>query len=120
MYMTKKGGTQFKYQNGKTHYEENRAYYYGKTKERRRVMKEKLREYKSKLQCVDCHNDNPIVIEFDHIRTGKVCSVSAMISRGFSWENIQKEIEKCEPVCSNCHAIRTHERRVVHSGVSMV
>ena len=30
---------------------------------------------------------------------------------GKSLEDIKKEIEKCEIVCSNCHRIRTHKRR---------
>lgn len=34
-----------------------------------------------------------------------------MAQLGYSIKRISEEIKKCEIVCANCHAIRTHERR---------
>jgi hypothetical protein len=50
-------------------------------------------------------------LQFDHLRD-KVGNVSEMVARGFSLERLKKEIEKCQVVCANCHAIRTYNRRV--------
>jgi len=28
-----------------------------------------------------------------------------MVNHGYAWERIQKEIEKCIPLCCNCHRL---------------
>ena len=57
-------------------------------------------------QCVDCCNDDPLVLEFDH-RDGsdKLYNISSMYS--WSVESIKKEITKCEVRCANCHKKKT-------------
>lgn len=61
--------------------------------------------------CVDCGNDNPIVLEFDHLDVeNKVIDVSTAARNGWSLENIQKEIDKCEIRCANCHRIKTYHQ----------
>ena len=37
--------------------------------------------------------------------------VSDMINKAYCVEAIQKEIDKCEVRCANCHRIVTYERR---------
>lgn len=60
--------------------------------------------------CVDCGNDNPMVLEFDHVRGEKQNNVSYLMGGGYSINTIQKEIDKCEVRCANCHRIVTAER----------
>lgn len=63
--------------------------------------------------CQDCGVRYPYyVMDLDHVRGEKVCQVSLMVSMGFSDEEIIEEIAKCDPVCSNCHRERTHQRKV--------
>lgn len=69
-----------------------------------------VKNYKQQRCCLDCGNSNWIVLEFDHLRD-KEDTVSKMVFLGYSLNKIQKEIEKCEIVCSNCHTIRTYNRR---------
>ena len=71
--------------------------------------KQRLAEIKRSSGCTDCGENNPIVLDFDHIRDKKY-NISRMIHDGFSWKAIVKEMEKCEVVCANCHRIRTHDR----------
>lgn len=66
--------------------------------------------------CMDCgYNKDHRALEFDHREniglpwTGKQRTVAAMMY--FSWKRIQEEIDKCDVVCCNCHAIRTSLRR---------
>jgi hypothetical protein len=59
--------------------------------------------------CVDCGEDDPVVLEFDHLGE-KVANVSAMANRPIAWSVIAEEIAKCEVVCANCHRRRTCER----------
>jgi hypothetical protein len=72
-------------------------------------FKQRLKQIKEKSGCVDCGENNHIVLDFDHL-SNKKYNVSRMIHDGFSWAAIKKEISKCEVVCSNCHRIRTHNR----------
>ena len=73
-------------------------------------IREKYIDYKKTQQCADCGNDDFRVIEFDHLGD-KVMNVSDAVMNGWSWKKIVAEIEKCDAVCSNCHSIRTYERR---------
>lgn len=70
-----------------------------------------VREYLKGHPCVDCGNDNLVVLDFDHVREEKLANISKMVSTGRSLSSLLREIEKCEVRCSNCHRIVTHQRR---------
>ena len=72
-------------------------------------LKRKLVKIKQTSGCVDCGENNHIVLDFDHIKDKKY-NISRMVHDGFSWKAILKEIQKCEVVCANCHRIRTYYR----------
>lgn len=77
----------------------------------RKIKNRKLAwEYLRKNPCVDCGECDPIVLEFDHIRGEKRLAVSAMIE-GYSWEEVQREIDKCVVRCANCHRRKTAKER---------
>jgi hypothetical protein len=62
--------------------------------------------------CTDCNIQYPsYCMQFDHARGNKEFHVSCAWT--FSLEKIQKEIDKCDVVCANCHAIRTHKRKAL-------
>lgn len=62
-------------------------------------------------QCMDCGENNILVLEFDHILGEKKMAVITMAANRLgNKEAIKAEIEKCEIVCSNCHTIRTMRR----------
>lgn len=68
---------------------------------------ELLKEYLSSHPCVDCHEPDPVVLDFDHVSGVKKGHVPSMCSEGMSWNTISAEIEKCEVRCANCHRRRT-------------
>ena len=77
---------------------------------RRSMLKQRLVEIKEKSICQDCKKRYPhYVMDFDHVSGEKVGNVSRMM-RSHSWEDVLKEVEKCELVCSNCHRERTWQR----------
>lgn len=63
------------------------------------------------VPCMDCRQVfPPCCMDFDHKpNSGKVAAVGAMLA--CSIDKILAEIAKCEVVCSNCHRIRTQQRR---------
>jgi hypothetical protein len=94
----------------KTHYEANKEYYISKAPEYRRKIVLAVNMLKEAVPCADCGQYYPsYVMHFDHLRD-KEFAVSRMISDTKSLESILEEITKCEIVCANCHAVRTHNR----------
>lgn len=78
-----------------------------KNKEAKNKIREKIKKIKEETPCTDCGKHFPyFVMDFDHQRN-KEFTISTNIYKK-SWSDIEKEIEKCELVCANCHRIRTH------------
>jgi hypothetical protein len=82
----------------------------------RNARRQKAREYVlERLRnepCVDCGEDDAVVLEFDHL-TEKAREVAALVSGAAPLALIEVEIAKCEVVCCNCHRRRTYRRRGV-------
>ena len=94
---------------------EERMDYYKRNKERelkykserQLIKREEARTfvfgYLKSHPCVDCGENDPMVLTFDHVRGNKKMNISQMVNQGYSLAVIQKEIEKCEVRCGNCH-----------------
>jgi hypothetical protein len=94
------------------HYLANKDRYIASARQRKKAMLEERIEflvaYLREHPCVDCGEEDPIVLEFDHLRDKKF-----MISKGITdrnWQDVLDEIAKCEVVCANCHRRRTAKR----------
>lgn len=75
-------------------------------KEHRLVIRQFIYDYLHSHPCVDCGNDNPIVLQFDHRDADlKINNVSHMIDSLLP--AVVEEIAKCDVRCANCHAVRT-------------
>lgn len=61
--------------------------------------------------CTDCgYRDQAVALEFDHLPGFKKrFKISEMLA-SYRLELIKAEIDKCEVVCANCHAVRTMKR----------
>lgn len=67
---------------------------------------------KKERGCVDCgYNAHAVALQFDHISDDKKDSVSNLVRSDYAWRTILEEINKCEVVCANCHAVRTRDRK---------
>lgn len=76
------------------------------------ALKAWMIELKSK-PCTDCGDCFPVCcMDFDH-RKGekKEYNVGSMFAHHYAREKIEREIAKCDLVCSNCHRVRTRDRK---------
>lgn len=81
-----------------------------RSQKRRTEIRLMIAKIKEDAGCIDCKIMYPYyVLDFDHVNGLKVENVGQMVY-WHSVEDILKEIEKCEIVCSNCHRERTHKR----------
>lgn len=93
------------------HYRENKARYatgdWERTRSSRRDLSHEIDEYLRTHTCVDCGENDPLVLEFDH-RDGvaKLETIAFLRARG-SRDELFAEIRKCDVRCSNCHQRRT-------------
>lgn len=96
----------------RAHYDANKARYKANAKAYvTRLAEERtawLLDYFEAHPCVDCGENDPVVLEFDHLGDKRFG-----ISRGVrdkNWDLFLAEIAKCEVVCANCHRLRTAYR----------
>lgn len=95
----------------KDHYNKNKQYYIDKAKKQGDANRAWLREYKESIPCTDCGLFFPYyVTQFDHVGSDKKFNIGDQSTN--SRAVLLREIAKCELVCANCHAERTHQRRV--------
>lgn len=76
------------------------------TQQRHYEMKLKAVEYKGGKCCICGYNNSTRALAFHHREPeNKFKAISTMIAeRKYSWEEIQIELDKCDIMCSNCHA----------------
>ena len=99
----------------KRYYEANRERMKAKAKARNIKQRERNRAYikdiKENSSCIDCGESDNRVLDFDHVIGEKIGDVSNMVNQCYCIESLQREVDKCEVRCSNCHRKVTHERR---------
>lgn len=79
------------------------------TVEVRKRNRKYINKYKSAHPCVDCGFSDIRALDFDHVNGEKDLNLAQTHSY-WSVKRIQREIDKCEVRCSNCHRIKTWER----------
>jgi hypothetical protein len=89
------------------YYERNKAKMLDYKWERQQRKREEARvyvwEYLKRHPCEHCHESDPIVLTFHHVRGQKRMNVAELVNRGYLVSVIQEEIDKCIVLCSNCH-----------------
>jgi hypothetical protein len=98
----------------KTHYINNCKLYKDKAYKSNKKYRKRNKQYVTELKtvpCMDCGNSyDPVCMDFDHLRDKKT-NIANLVKESYSLARLNKEIEKCEVVCANCHRLRTKNRR---------
>lgn len=99
---------------------EHAAAHYQANKTRRQAHNKRLQaefrnwytSLKAGRPCADCGQVfHPAAMHWDHLPGYEKTAALGVLVRHGSRQRILEEIEKCELVCANCHAIRTSVRR---------
>jgi hypothetical protein len=97
---------------GDQHYSANRQRYIDDAQRRKRALAAERAAYLVAFfeshPCVDCGENDPVVLEFDHVGD-KAFNISKGL-RDRPWTAVLDEIGKCDVVCANCHRRRTARR----------
>lgn len=101
----------------RAHYERNKEQYLERARTWNNAQKIRIRELiraEKDKPCADCGRNYPYyVMQFDHLADKKY-DVANLVNRLVPIERVRDEIAKCEVVCANCHAERTHQRKQLH------
>jgi len=93
------------------HYVANKADYVRRAilqiKRRREENRRNVFQYLLHHACVDCGESDVLVLEFDHRDPSQKWKPIALLVMSKRWPNVQREIEKCDVRCVNCHRRRT-------------
>lgn len=89
----------------------NPSIYRGHVARYKKTRRQLICEYKLDRGCAICgYRDHPDALHFDHLPGNDKNGNISQIYRN-SWQDVLKEIEKCQVLCANCHAIETAARR---------
>lgn len=99
----------------------HREVWYPKNKARRaelnKVWREEntriFKEWKATQKCSLCGETESCCLDLHHLDPTKKEYAIAATSRFTSFKNLQKELDKCVVLCSNCH-------RKVHAGIAQL
>lgn len=95
----------------KTYYENNKRKSHDKRndyrKKQRELCKKIIWDHLKSHPCVDCGEDDPVVLEFDHIKGVKAHNICNMRAQGYALVTLMDEINKCVVRCANCHKRKT-------------
>lgn len=98
-------------------YEKNKDTRKKRVANRKREIRDWFNELKKGLNCYICGFSgarSPWSIEFHHHEPSeKKEIVSYLVAHGYSRERILKEVEKCDPICSNCHRQQHYEEHAL-------
>lgn len=87
----------------KKYYEKNKDAHIRRSRINKARHKKVWDEFKASQKCSHCGFQHPAVIDFHHVLRGpEKQSVNKLVANG-CFAAAMKEVEKCIPLCSNCH-----------------
>ena len=91
----------------KAHYRKTRIQHMANVKRRQRMLQKRVTQYKKAQICGRCGFSDWRALDFHHRdpQNKKANLAHIGLHKGWAWERIVEEIEKCEIICANCHRI---------------
>ena len=93
--------------------EKYRAINYTCSRKWYRFNQKQMEILKKDKYCIICGESDSSCLDFHHIHPkDKKMTISRMMSSRRSWNNILKEISKCNILCANCHRIKDNQIKI--------
>ena len=89
-------------------YNKNKDKQIVRQRERRKELQDEFTAYKRTLSCADCNvsfEDHPEWVDFHHPDPSVKDMAPSRLVR-YSRKRLHAEVEKCVPLCANCHRTR--------------
>lgn len=81
-------------------------------KRQREKMKAWYYSHLLTLSCVECGESRTPALQFNHRDPSqKSFTISSVIGSGYSKKRILEEMDKCDVLCANCHAVHTAQQQ---------
>ena len=86
-----------------------------RAREYRQQTRDRVGLYKLGKGC-ECCGFQPVhscQLDLDHLdpKTKTYAGKHSAYDAGWSWERVELELSRCQVLCKNCHALRTHEEQ---------
>lgn len=97
-------------------YPKNKAKHISYVRRNKNRVAQFIEQYKRMHSCIDCGfpgKEFPYVLDFDHMGSAiKKFNIGSWSHTVLSIGAIEREIEKCQLVCANCHRKRTFSKKL--------
>lgn len=90
-------------------YADNRKKQIQRVAELKARRQEAFQVYKRTLKCERCEENDPVCLDFHHLDPNEKDGDIGTLARSWSVDRLQKELDKCIVLCSNCHR-KEHSR----------
>lgn len=91
-----------------SHYRNNLSIYKIRGASSKAILEQRYYEIKSRYSCLICNESDSCCIDFHHVDPTTKSSTIASLKHS-SLETLKSEMDKCVPLCANCH-------RKLHAG----
>lgn len=71
--------------------------------------RDKWREYKATLICINCGFSHPAALDFHHVIKSPTNRSVNQLLRKDAYKAAHEEIKKCVVLCANCHRVHHHD-----------
>ena len=93
------------------HYEANKETVKARSAVARRSFRKEWEEFKKKQSCIKCGFAHPAAIDFHHVQRHPSNRKLYKLLANRSFKIALEEVQKCVPMCANCHRIHHYEER---------
>jgi len=95
----------------KKHYDGNVNKVKAATKKTKGCFKQKWKDFKDTLSCLECGTSHPATLDFHHIDPEMKNESVHRLVRAKSYKKALEEVEQCLVLCANCHRVFHYNER---------
>ena len=87
------------------HYQRNKDYYKAKQRQHKARQRQLWLDFKETQSCLHCGISHPAIMDFHHVVKDPTNKSVNELTRNGRYKAAMKEVEKCIPLCANCHRL---------------